>query len=1059
MNGLRWRAVAGLGTAIMILSPVVRSLAAQGTVTGTVTAANSSQPLSGVRVIAVGANQSALTGDDGKYSLHNVRVGNVEVQVLRVGYQSVKKTVNVANNSSTDADFQMREAVAQLEEMVITATGQQRKSELGNAISTLGNVTKKVEEGAKISTLADALIAKAPGVIVLPASTLGGAPTVRIRGVSSISLTNAPIYYVDGVRYNSGNMGSGTDTQYSMLNALSAEEIEDIEVVKGPSAATLYGTNAANGVVLITTKKGKAGVTHWTWTGETATIRDRTDYQAQYANFGHAPASTVPIRCQLGTMLSSALCVSDSLTSYNWMTDPDRTFVKPGSRRMLGLNVSGGNSAVRFFASGNVEDELGPMEMPWWEKKRFDSIKVAVRDEWNRPSALQRMNFRGNLNASPTNKIDLSLNTGFMKMDNRLPPTDDLLEALYYVGMQNYGYKGCPGNVAPCGLDKNPVDVNGVPLYDALQYAVGDIMQQTNFSGLQRTTASAQATYRPLAWLQNEGTVGIDLAGISLYRICRLNECAPATSTRRVGVVTDNRANNRNFSAKLASTAAWDFRPGVNLKTSVGADYTNLEADTLNTSGLTLPPGATRVDQAATRNVNTSRQPTAVKTLGLFFQEQVALNDKLFVTGALRSDQNSAFGTKFQRVIYPKLSVSWLASDESFFPTIPYLNSLRLRSAYGASGVQPGAIAALQTFTSATVSLAGRNTTTGTDTPGLVAAQPGDPKLKPETSAELEAGFDSQLLDNRVYLDYTFYRKKTSDALVSVPIPPSAASPQANVLRNVGSTLNWGHEATLNAQLYSTSRLGVDVTLTGSHNSNKWLNVGLGNDASGNPIIIGAGQQTQQRPGYPLNAQFYRKYWYNDDNGDGILDQSEVHVSGGNADTALAFRGYNFPRDLFSVQTGLDLLDKKLRVNASFDYKGGGNSVDGANNFQCNTGPFACRETQDKTAPLWMQARAVAKTYGTNGIKAGASGYYQPNQFWKFRELSAVVFLPKMVTSRIFAEQGSTLVLSARNLAKWTSFSGIDPEANYGVNASENQNEFQTAAAPTYYTLRLNLKF
>jgi TonB-linked SusC/RagA family outer membrane protein len=1050
--------LAAMGAALMLLSPAATPLRAQGTVSGTVTSSDG-QPLNQVRVVVVGANQTATTADDGKYTLHGVRAGNAEVQVLRVGYRSVKKNVNVANSSTTIADFQMSAAVAQLEEMVITATGQQRKSELGNAISTLGNVPKKVEQGAKVSTIQDALMAKAPGVIVLPASTMGGAPTVRIRGVSSISLTNSPIYYVDGVRYNSGDMDSGAPTNYSLLNALSAEEIEDIEIVKGPSAATLYGTNAANGVVLITTKKGRSGATHWQWTAEAGGISDRTDYQPQYANFGHAPGSTVPIRCQLGTMKSITPCVTDSVTSYDWMRDPSRTFVALGNRKMAGLSVSGGSSLVRFFASGNLENEVGPLEMPWWEHKRFDSIRVAVRDEWNHPEAMQRSNFRANLTTSPSSKVDISLNTGFMKMDNRLPPLDSQLEALYYVGVQNYGYKGCPGNAFPCGLDKIPNDPNGVPLYDALQYSVGDIMQQTNFSGLQRTTISSTTTYRPLTWLQNEGTVGIDLASLSLYRLCRLNECAPATSTRRIGNVTDNRANQRNFSAKVASTAAWNWRPTMNFKTSVGADYTNLEADTLNTTGQTLPPGATRVDQGATRNVNTSRQPTAVKTLGVFLQEQLSMRDRVFITGAIRSDQNSAFGTKFQRVYYPKLSLSWLASDETFFPVVPYLDELRLRFAYGASGVQPGAIAALQTFTSNTVSIASRTSTTGTDTPGLIASQPGDPLLKPETSAEFEGGFDSQMLSRRVYLDYTFYRKRTKDALVSVPIAPSAAAPQTSVLRNVGSTLNWGHEVTVNAQVYDSRAFGIDVTLNGSHNSNKWVSLGLGNDSLGRPIIIGAGQQTQQRPGYPLNAQFYRKYWYNDDNGDGILDVSEVHVSGGSADTALAFRGYNFPRDLFSIQLGADFLDKRFHVNASFDYKGGGNSVDGGNNFQCTTGPFACRETQDPKAPLWMQARAIAKTYGTNGIKAGASGYYQSNQFWKFRELSAVVGLPQAVNSRIRSQEGSSVVFSARNLFKWTSFSGLDPESNYGLTSAQNQNEFQTAVAPTYYTVRLNLKY
>ncbi len=152
-------------------------------------------------------------------------------------------------------------------------------------------------------------------------------------------------------------------------------------------------------------------------------------------------------------------------------------------------------------------------------------------------------------------------------------------------------------------------------------------------------------------------------------------------------------------------------------------------------------------------------------------------------------------------------------------------------------------------------------------------------------------------------------------------------------------------------------------------------------------------------------------------------------------------------------------MNRRIRVTANFDYKGGGNSVDGANNFQCNTGPFACRETQDPTAPLWMQARAIAKTYGTNGVKAGASGYYQRNQFWKLRELSTIFMLPKAVTGRLHAQENSSIVFSGRNLYKWTKFTGIDPEANYGVNASENQNEFQTAAPPTYFVVRLNLNY
>ena len=144
------------------------------------------------------------------------------------------------------------------------------------------------------------------------------------------------------------------------------------------------------------------------------------------------------------------------------------------------------------------------------------------------------------------------------------------------------------------------------------------------------------------------------------------------------------------------------------------------------------------------------RQPVAVKTLGLYVQEQAGFNDRLFVTAAVRTDQNSAFGTNFQSVVYPKASLSWVVSDESYFPRFSWLDQLRLRTAYGASGVQPGATAALVLYSAGSVNIPTRSSTatSGSDVPGLTASQPGNANLKPETSTELEAGFDSQVLSN-----------------------------------------------------------------------------------------------------------------------------------------------------------------------------------------------------------------------------------------------------------------------------------------------------------------------
>ena len=528
-----------------------------------------------------------------------------------------------------------------------------------------------------------------------------------------------------------------------------------------------------------------------------------------------------------------------------------------------------------------------------------------------------------------------------------------------------------------------------------------------------------------------------------------------------MGTVTDNRSTARNFSTRLTSTATWNARPWANLKTSVGADYTNSEQDNVNSTGSTLPPGGTSVGAASTRNASQT-QPTVVKTLGFYVQEQVALRDRLFLTGAVRSDQNSAFGTNFQSVVYPKASVSWVVSEENFFPRMRWLDQLRLRTSFGASGVQPGATTALVTFSAASVSVPSRGGTTGVNTPGLTASQPGLPDLKPETSKEYEGGFEAQILNSRVRLEYTYYTRQSYDALVSVPLAPSSSAPQLNVFQNVGSIKNSGHEVQISAQIVDRPWFGWDVTVNGSHNTNVVVNLGL--DPSTNARrIIGLGGTTQQREGLPINGQWYRPYTYEDKNKDGVLQWnsvdalSEVHV-----DSVLVFKGVTAPRDIFSIQQGFDLFKRTLRVTASFDYKGGFNVQDGGNNFQCNTDPRACAETQDPKSPLNEQARNIAKTYGSNlgGTNFKTSGgYFMSGQFWRWRELALAYTLPSAATRLIRSAAGSTLVVGVRNLHVWTGFTDVDPEINQGLAQNDNQTNFQSAPPPTYITLRLNLKY
>src|SRR5439155_4555915 len=271
----------------------------------------------------------------------------------------------------------------------------------------------------------DVLTQKAPGVSVLGQGQVGTGAQIRIRGLNSLNLTNAPIVLVDGVRVNSSSIAANVGgTTYSALTSFSPEEFEASEIVKGPSAATLYGTDAANGVILITTKKGRAGNTRWAWTAEQGAISDRNDYPTAYAIWGHAPNSATQIRCFLSTLGPNS-CIQDSLTSVNLAKDPALTSIHLGKRDLYGGQVNGGNDAVRYFFSGSVENELGPVRMPGWAQRQLEDLKVPIRDEWLNPEALQQENFRANVIAALSPKIDLAVTTGFVKSDTRLVQNDN----------------------------------------------------------------------------------------------------------------------------------------------------------------------------------------------------------------------------------------------------------------------------------------------------------------------------------------------------------------------------------------------------------------------------------------------------------------------------------------------------------------------------------------------------------------------------------------------------------------------------------------------------------
>jgi TonB-linked SusC/RagA family outer membrane protein len=1006
----------------------------QASISGRVMAEGTNEPLSDVRVFLVGSALNVSTNAEGRYSLKNVPTGTMEVRVIRVGFQEQKKSIAITAGAQATLDFTMKQAVVQLQEIVTTATGQQRRSEIGNTIATLGDISKRVEE-SPVTDIGSLIVGKAPGVIVLPGSMTGTAPTIRIRGVSSLSLSNAPIWVVDGVRFNSSSFtaagAGGSMVSSSNLNGLNPDEIEDIEIVKGPSAATLYGTDATNGVIVVTTKKGRVGSARWTWFGEGGTIQDKAHYPDTWAIWGHRPAApTTTVRC-LTRELPSGGCIKDSVTELNIIERSDLTPIHTGNRNQYGGQVSGGSETIRYFVSGDLQNETGPIQMPSIEFGRFDSLKVPMRDEWRHPEFLQGQSARANINVSPNPKFDLSVNAGFTKLNQRLAETDNNFNSVFYQAMMSPGFVGA-------GLGNTGKDPRGQDLHGNNSFTYGDIFQRLAREDVQRLVGTTQASWRPFSWLQNDGTVGLDLASRYSYGLCRFGEC-PDFSQWRLGQVSDRHRLDRNFSVKLTSNASYQANEWLNLKSTVGADYTNQEGEASTASGTILPPGAASVSQAAV-TTGGATLPSADKTLGYYAQEQATFRDRLFVILALRTDQNSAFGANTKAITYPKLSLSWIASDESFFPHYDFLNQFRLRAAYGASGVQPRSTDAFVTYSTPTVSI------NNVDSPGLRASSLGNSDLKPERTDEFEGGFDTRVLNNRMNIEVTYYSKSTKDALFDVPVPPSSAAQATTIRRNFASVKNAGIEASVTTTLIDRRALGWDMTISGSHNDNKVLK--LANDNSGNPILVNGTGANRDSVGFPVRGFFYRTYTFADSNSDGVITANEVVVN-----PLFSYVGNSIPKDIASITNGFDLLNRTLRINASFDYKGGFMIANGTYSFQCGNNP-ACPGLSNPDASLEDQAAATAFT--GKGTLNTSYGFLQNGQYWRFREISATWTAPATVAQKLRASSAS-VTFGGRNLHVWTKYKGADPEENFST--GDVQSTFASSAPRRYYTVRLNLHY
>ncbi len=566
------------------------------------------------------------TNAEGHYSLGRIPVGTVTLRVSAIGYGAATPSVTITAGEIVAQDVALKLQPFSLDEVVVTATGEQAKREVANAVSTVDAPT--VVQNGPVANMNDLLGARVPGVEVLPSPLTGGGARVRIRGTNSLSLSNEPIYYIDGIRMTSDNNSSSIGiggTNPSRVNDINPEEIESYDVVKGPSASTLYGTDAANGVIVIKTKRGRAGTPTWSLYNELGVINDNNQYPIAYRGWYTNPRTTNPdsssqprngIQCFLTNTVRAAgdplRCVQDSVSQFNLFADKDASPNGTGWRGQTGLQVSGGTDVARYFVSGEYEKEIGLLRMPSFAWGRVVTARQIseVPYEQYRPNALRRASVRANLQATLNPNLDVAVSTGYISSSQRLPQTDNNT-----TGLLSNAFGG-PGN-------KNNGRF-GYRLFTPDQFFSETVQQDIN-----RFIGSVTANWRPRSWLSSRLSGGVDYAGRVDTDLCRRDECttfAGSLGAATLGYKQDNRTKFFNYTLDANAAATYNLTPTLRGKTTAGVQYFQSVFDRNGAfGGYELPPGATTVSAGSI--LQADEATTLSKTLGAFVEEQFTYKD------------------------------------------------------------------------------------------------------------------------------------------------------------------------------------------------------------------------------------------------------------------------------------------------------------------------------------------------------------------------------------------------------------------------------------------------
>ena len=760
-----------------------------GTVSGQILSQDTRQPVSAAQVFIGDLDLGVLSEQSGRYTLQNVPPGTHEVSVARLGYGAITQEIVVGAGQTVVFDFELVSAALELDEIIVTGTagGTQRRA-VGNVVARIE--VDPLQRVAPINSLEQAIGASVPGLVLFSSGSMPGqsGADIRIRGSSSQALTNAPIVYIDGIRMEASNAtGSAGTGQRSRLDDINPEDIESVEIIKGPAAATLYGTEASNGVIQIITKRGEQG----------APVFDASIGGG--VRWLHNPMKV------FGTVYGTQP-VTKELMSMNVYESEERRLGFPiftyGKSYDYDLSVRGGTPTLRYFVSGARGTANGIRDY------NFDT----------------RTSMRTSLSFIPREDLDIRASLSYNIEEARAAGSE--YTDMYWSGPDDRLFEG--------GVDSPNMGFFRVPPEER--------RNEENTLARDRTNLSTEINYRPRTWFANRLVFGRDLSyereGYLLPRqpggtkspyFRSTGDGRRQITSRRIELGTFD--YNATISASLTDNLSSSTSFGLQYYSKVNTEHRS-QGDDFATSALTTVSAAGQNSATEMYVSNT--------TVGYFVQEQLDWGGRIFVTAAVRQDDNSAFGSDFSAATYPKASATWVMSDEGFWSDPLGLNTLRLRAAWGQAGQQPDVFAATRLYQP----MPGPGFI-----PILTPQTAGNPDLGPEKGEELELGFDATLFNDRVSVEFTGYWRDTKDAIVTKQLAPSLGIPGTQLV-NVGGITSNGTETAIGLQILTQNPVRWDIQASFASQNNKIVDLG------GPQVMIPVRRARHHIEGFPLAAIF-----------------------------------------------------------------------------------------------------------------------------------------------------------------------------------------------------------